>query len=43
MTITAQNEHARRALQPRGFSIQKFVFDILLRAFTEQNTCVKKD
>ena len=28
MTITAQNARARRALQPRGFSKQKIVFDI---------------
>ena len=28
MTITAQNARASRALQPRGFSKQKFVFDI---------------
>ena len=34
MTISAQNERARRALQPRGFS-KKF-FLTLLRSFTEQ-------
>ena len=34
MTITAQNARARRALQPRGFSIKK-MFLTLLRSFTE--------
>ena len=30
ITITAQHARARRALQLRGFSMQKFVFEIAL-------------
>ena len=30
MTMTTQNARARRALQLRGFSMQKFVFEIAL-------------
>ena len=43
MTLTAQNARARRALQPRGFSVQKLVFNIASGSFTEQKSCVKKD
>ena len=42
MKITAQNARARRALQLRDFSMQKFVFQIAV-FITEQKSCVKKD
>ena len=44
ITITAQNARARRALQPRGFSIQKKKSLLtLLPSCTVQNSYVKKD
>ena len=42
MTITAQNARARRALQPRGYSVQKLVFDIA-SVINKQKSCIKKD
>ena len=36
MTITAQNARARRAVQPRGFSIQKKIILTLLRSHMQK-------